>query len=893
MDNQPQTANSTPPTWAAFKKMGDVSAPSANPQSDLSYTPPAGAPAPASPPPVAAAAPEPSASVSVPSSLPADEDKKGGLGLGSIKSLLGLSKDEQNNTIPIQSSAPTTVSSTPAMSAHDQVPMPPSSTDLNQNVPTSMSIPSFVPENTTTEVPTTVTSEKLAVKEAIPVEKKEEISSSAPAGPVSIESPGKAEPLKSPEEGNTATISISPQGSVEPKASAESKEKEVAGSSTPEAPSVESVPFSPLSNSPSLLDAPPSQPPPTLPFPQANLPVSPPVSIDSSQPVVSSPAPSANVFPAEPAAIPASSAVTGNVTESLTASVAPAAASVSTTPAIPPSQPPTFSVAEIAAAAKLPSLDQQKEALKAKLANVTTAPPMLPSSSIQPETVAPISVAGSPAPSTTPITTVSPEPAAVAFPASTPASAPVSASPVVAPPAITATPQSVSANPVSPLPVPAVSPPTPSPAFSQPASAASPALPPLTQATPEPPPLATQQAPTSSAAPILSQPTPEPAAPVLQAPEFAPEILEPTPPPLENFPPSPQPAPTQPSADNGGFLGAPPTSSAPAVNFPGSQSPPSVSGVPPVSTGLRTIGDVSPGTFNLLANPPGSPENPPYLAPVVQPGQQQPQPAQQQQAKAVLPKKAPIWPIVGGVAVALIIVGIVAYLLISRSGGTGTNPSTLGAQSNQAVLAEAQGPDSWENDYSNSLLPIERGGLELAITDPLSEAVTPDSSLPKAVANSNVKSLSITVARAEVHLDTQTVVATSGNISATQSAQKAVDRWETLRLNDNNAIDLMDLRRKGGAVSSLGVTYLAAGHYTEVRLYITSVELTTISGEQYALSVSPSNGVIKIAKPFDVTATGTIKLTADFDAPASVAGSNGNYSFSPVLARFLLNGVPF
>jgi Domain of unknown function (DUF4382) len=819
MDNQSQAAT-TPPSWTAFKKMGDVSEPSAAPPSDYAYTPPASSPipGPSSPP---ALAP------SVPASSAADE-KKNGIGFGGIKSLLGLSKDDSINVVPIQPSPPTEVledKPVVSRSSYDQAPVPPITADLGKDVSTSMSIPGFIPDRTPAQehaasslsTPAVSTpTDTFPTKEFGPVSNipSEASTNSPPVSVTSEEVAASSFPKDSTNQVPVKSTAALPQ----------SPERESASVTVQLAPSgptsADAALFSPLSitqtEAPSLLESPPQQPPPNLPFPSANLPsfVTPPR------------------FSATPTPVPI-------LTKGTSVSVDPSLGSP-----------------QAGSTSSLPTLDQQKEALKQRLANIAT----------------PMPAVSQPAP---PVSTAVPPSQSVASEHLSP-SPPASA---LAPDSIQAAPVSIVSNPVPPQVV------------FQPQPIATPNLPLPTQASPEPPPLAAQSTPVTSQQ-------------VLQAPEFAPETSEPvaaSTPPLDNYPPSPQPAaPSQTQADLGGFLGAPPVSEhASAVNFPGSQSPPSVvSSTAGSSGGLRSIGDVD-SSFNLLANPPGGPNNPPYLAPVDQAFQQQ-QPTPQAVASAN--KRSPIWPIVGGVALALVLIGVVAYFLISRLSGSGSpNPSTLGAATNQAIIAAALGPDSWENNYSNSLLPIERGGLELAITDPASPSISTTNSAIPATASvaplvatkSSVGSLVLTFARAEVHLNTQTVIANPGNISATQSAQKVIDRWETLRLEKTDPINLMDLRRRGGSVDSLGVTYLAAGHYAEMRLYVTSAVLTTISGEVYTLNVTPANGIIKIAKPFDVSSTGTLKLTVDLDAPLSVSGSGGNYNFEPVVAHFLIDGQSF
>lgn len=211
-------------------------------------------------------------------------------------------------------------------------------------------------------------------------------------------------------------------------------------------------------------------------------------------------------------------------------------------------------------------------------------------------------------------------------------------------------------------------------------------------------------------------------------------------------------------------------------------------------------------------------------------------------------------------------------------------PTSSTPGENTAILADSQSASSWENNYSTSLLASERGGLEFLATDPpATESASPQS------APLEMTSLKVKIAKVDLHLATQSVVASGVSPEATKSANKEVDRWETLRLNQNTTVDLVDLRNKGGALSSLGITYLAAGHYTEIRLFITQATGVTKDGTSVNIEIPGKTGIIKLVKSFDVSTTGVLKLIVDFDAPSMVVKAGETYQLKPVVAKVIYN----
>src|SRR5436309_8030982 len=107
-----------------------------------------------------------------------------------------------------------------------------------------------------------------------------------------------------------------------------------------------------------------------------------------------------------------------------------------------------------------------------------------------------------------------------------------------------------------------------------------------------------------------------------------------------------------------------------------------------------------------------------------------------------------------------------------------------------------------------------------------------------------------------------------------------------------------DLKKLATAQDILGTGALAAGHYTQVRLVVTSTVLyfdnastgaacaaTIAAPAGKSASITVNSGDVKLNREFDVTASGATTILVDFNGDQSVKQEgNGSYSMSPVIA---------
>jgi hypothetical protein len=153
----------------------------------------------------------------------------------------------------------------------------------------------------------------------------------------------------------------------------------------------------------------------------------------------------------------------------------------------------------------------------------------------------------------------------------------------------------------------------------------------------------------------------------------------------------------------------------------------------------------------------------------------------------------------------------------------------------------------------------------------------------------DITALLLTITKVEVHLAYFGTPQNTGNDTTptvTPSESEKIDHWETLTIKSPFLVDLVALA-KTGDFSMLGVTLLAAGKYTEIRLYISAASATLADGSTVPLTIPGKNNTVQVVRPFTIFAGQSTKITMDFDAQHSVIKAGDTYILKPVVARLL------
>jgi hypothetical protein len=147
--------------------------------------------------------------------------------------------------------------------------------------------------------------------------------------------------------------------------------------------------------------------------------------------------------------------------------------------------------------------------------------------------------------------------------------------------------------------------------------------------------------------------------------------------------------------------------------------------------------------------------------------------------------------------------------------------------------------------------------------------------------------------------DAKSLLVTFSEVSVHRSDQPDNDSgWTPLPFANNATSRTCDVKKLQSAQDILGTGSLAAGHYTQIRLTVSSATLffenaaggnaceTTIAapGGRSADLEIPS-GVVKLNREFDVSSSGATTMLLDFNGDGSVRQTgNGRYMMSPVIA---------
>ena len=143
--------------------------------------------------------------------------------------------------------------------------------------------------------------------------------------------------------------------------------------------------------------------------------------------------------------------------------------------------------------------------------------------------------------------------------------------------------------------------------------------------------------------------------------------------------------------------------------------------------------------------------------------------------------------------------------------------------------------------------------------------------------------------------EAQAVLVTFSEVSIHKSGEGGFTR---VPFSPESASRTCDLKKLVGATDVLGTGALSAGHYTQIRLTITSASLyfdNAADGPACAASVTAPagrsasirvpSGEVKLNREFDVNGSNVTTITLDFDGDQSIREmGNGSFVMQPVIA---------
>lgn len=143
--------------------------------------------------------------------------------------------------------------------------------------------------------------------------------------------------------------------------------------------------------------------------------------------------------------------------------------------------------------------------------------------------------------------------------------------------------------------------------------------------------------------------------------------------------------------------------------------------------------------------------------------------------------------------------------------------------------------------------------------------------------------------------DAKSVLVTFSEVTAHRDTEAD---FTTLPFGAGATARTCDLKKLQDAQDVLGVGALPAGHYTQVRLVVSSATIyfdnaavgdacapTIAAPEGRSASVEIPSGEVKLNRQFEVPASGTTTMLLDFDGDRSIRETgNGRYMMTPVMA---------
>lgn len=121
-----------------------------------------------------------------------------------------------------------------------------------------------------------------------------------------------------------------------------------------------------------------------------------------------------------------------------------------------------------------------------------------------------------------------------------------------------------------------------------------------------------------------------------------------------------------------------------------------------------------------------------------------------------------------------------------------------------------------------------------------------------------------------------------GTIHAAGGDDNDTSGWIQI-VNTTQTVDLLALHHNNTA-KALGFAEVKAGKYTQIRIYVDSVEAIKKSDGSKVIMTVPS-GVLKTSKSFEVKEGGNTTLTLEIDLNKSINCNNQGCKFAPVLGK--------
>jgi hypothetical protein len=146
--------------------------------------------------------------------------------------------------------------------------------------------------------------------------------------------------------------------------------------------------------------------------------------------------------------------------------------------------------------------------------------------------------------------------------------------------------------------------------------------------------------------------------------------------------------------------------------------------------------------------------------------------------------------------------------------------------------------------------------------------------------------------------DAKAVLVTFSEVTAHRAGGEGEGGWSTVPFAETATSRTCDLKKlESGAQDLLGVGTLPAGHYTMLRLMVSSATLyfdNTSDGAACAPSISEPagarfpvdlpSGEVKLNRQFTVPEAGATTILIDFDGDRSISRmGNGTYRMAPVV----------